>query len=251
GRPFEGGELHRSQASRDLFDATARRIDDAGGDTLEPIHLFCELMEQPTEVIAELFSSAIGQSGTDVRATPILDAFATDLTRQAEQQELEQITGRNAERQAILEVLARPDGGSIFLITDSDSAAQAVVHAVAHGVVARKQGRRMRIVDVTAKVPYGAGGSDTIEQLRMGLNEAGENPGVITVLPTIQAPPQPDNDPWADLVAMVMDRGAPQCICRFTCTSWESWVHLDPAWKKRGRAIWVQEQRPTEVPWEL
>ncbi|MCP4897997.1 MAG: hypothetical protein GY906_13575, partial [bacterium] len=54
GRPFEGGELHRSQASRDLFDATARRIDDAGGDTLEPIHLFSELMEQPTEVIAEL-----------------------------------------------------------------------------------------------------------------------------------------------------------------------------------------------------
>jgi ATP-dependent Clp protease ATP-binding subunit ClpA len=255
GKDFEGGDLHRSPESRRLFDATVRRLDDAGGNTLEPVHLFIEIMEAPSAIIAEVFSSAVGPSGTDVRMTPALDAFAADLTSQARGNDLADVEGRDAECQAVLSDLARPDGGCIFLITDSDPAARAVVQAVAHGAgnsEAPKGVGGIRIMDATALVPYGSNSTDTIDQLREGLREASEASGVVVVLPAIQAPnPEGGSDPWADLVATVVTRGSPRCIGRFTQDAWDLWVDLDPAWKQRGQVVWVQEEAAGDIPWEL
>jgi len=255
GKDFEGGDLHRSQESRRLFDATVERLDDAGGDTLEPIHLFVELMESPSEIIAEVLSSAIGPSRTDVRMTPVLDAFAADLTSQARGDDLADVEGRDSECQAVLSDLARPDGGCIFLVTDSDSAARAVVEAVALGAGSPEAPKGVggyRMMDATAVVPYGADSADAIDRLREGLREAGEASGVIVVLPAIQAQnPEGGSDLWADLVATVVTRGSPRCIGRFTRDAWESWVDFDPAWKQRGQVVWVEEEAAGDIPWEL
>lgn len=254
GREYQGGEIHRSQASRKLFDDAARRVDDAGGDTLEPIHLFNQLMESPSDALARIFGTAAGSTGTDVRTTPILDAFAEDVSEKAREGELRPAEDRTAECKAVLEALGQSGPGLVFLVTDSESAARAVLRGLAHAVLtpdAPRGTRRARILDATRHTPYGPNGASFIGQLKKGLDEAHGLPGLIVVLPDVQEFDKRTPDPWASFLAANSALETPRCITRFSRNSYESWIRQDPAWKQHGRVVWVLEHGADSVPWEL
>lgn len=251
---YDGGQMHRSQASRELFDAAARLADDLGGETLLAKHFLDVLLESPTEPISEALGAA-GMGMPRRSDTPLLDEHGQDLTKMAAEGVLPDAVARNPESKALCQALARKDGKSVLLIGDSDDAAKAVVMAAAKAVASRQAPpalRGRRIVDASTLDPYGPDGNEAVKRLGQLLAEAATAEKVILLVPPLEVPG--DREPgreWVEQLRLVLANRAVQCICRVAPDAFGSHVKRDPEVKRAVHVMWVQEESDAEVPWEL
>jgi ATP-dependent metalloprotease FtsH len=61
GSPHRGGDMHRSPASREVFEAAARLAADAGSETLMALHLLQALLASPSPPMLLVLGEAVGQ----------------------------------------------------------------------------------------------------------------------------------------------------------------------------------------------
>ena len=81
--PFSGGRIHRSSASRQIFDVAGKLAGDAGGETITSDHILEALMIAPTQLIEQVLGGAVGARVEERKDTPLLDRYGKDITKAA------------------------------------------------------------------------------------------------------------------------------------------------------------------------
>ena len=133
----EGGSVHRSEASRSLFNAAIGLAGRSGDEMLRPGHILEALFSSPTKAMVSVFESAGGQASPCLAflKTPMLTKFSYDLTDMAGRGKLSEAAGvRKAEAKALLQRLAQADRKSLLLVCDTQFAGRSVILAAAHAV---------------------------------------------------------------------------------------------------------------------
>jgi len=254
GSPYDGGQMHRSQAARDMCDAAARLADDSGGDTLMARHLFQAILAAATPAINRVLGDAASAKAVKRSKTPLLDECGEDLSRLAADGKLLPVPGRQAECKAVGAALGRRDCSVVLLATESDAAAREVAGAMAHAAAQKDAPAALkgaRIVDVTG-VSAGADTLESLQRLQNVLAEAGSAGNVILFVPGIEAPPDAKKPgDWAGILQAAAVKGSPRCICRIAPEACRRWAQKDPVWKRMAQAIWIREERQNDVPIEL
>jgi ATP-dependent Clp protease ATP-binding subunit ClpA len=88
--------LHRSEASREVFDAATKLVENAGCEALKAQHLLEALLLSPTPVVIKVFGDALRTKTWKPGETPLLERFGRDLTRLAAEGKLP--AGRQSRR---------------------------------------------------------------------------------------------------------------------------------------------------------
>lgn len=255
GVAFDGGQIHRSPASRQLFDSSARLADDAGSDTVTSAHLFAALLASPTPAMTELLGPSPVQKGRPSATTPVLNEFGRDLTRLAAEGELRVTTGRQAECKALLSVLSSKGRKSIILISETAADVCAVLYAAAAAISSKQAPIGLtsrRIIDIGALVGSGQAKADERDRLRAALDEASVSKEVILFGPEIVfAKTNGRLSEWGSILRRRLSEPGVQCVCQVRRTVYEALVKQDPTWRNLAEVIFIHEAKQSEVPLEL
>ena len=256
GSPYDGGPMHRSPPSRQLFDAADRLADDARSDALAARHLLEALLAEPTAAIAKVLGEAAGARPEPARITktPLLDEHGRDLTQLAAAGQLACPPGREAESKSVAHLLAQPNCCCVLLVGCDKDVMESVAATLAHMAIAGtpKGLRAKRIIDVGAVQPQGSNANETTRLLDAVLAEAASVPDVIVLVPPIETVKTPASlDAWPARLKMALARGRIQCLCRVSEHAYQSRMAKDPQWRRIAKAMWVRAERSVELPDEL
>ncbi len=255
GSPYAGGTIHRSAATRALFDAAARLAAGSRSDVVTARHLFEASLTSPSATIQEVLGGAPAASQPEPGRNPELKERWRRLAAMqldgavAVQQE------RHVEGKALLRMLAQATRKHVFLLGENEEAARATVASVAQAI-ARKTAPpgllNCRIIDLAARAGAIEAGSQAEQQLMKALAEAAGAEGLILYLPALKLELDPAAMAGTDspLAARMKTTGA-QWICRIDPQSYASLVQRDKTWKDLAEVMHVHGALPNRLPHEL
>lgn len=255
GRPHDGGQIHRSQASREMFDGAARLAGDEGSEVLAPEHLLQALLLSPSQKVCDVLGDAVMPKGAERVPTPLLDHFGQNLVQAAAEGRLAPAFDRPVECKALLQLLADPRRRSVLLVTDHDEAALSVVTAAARAMSSDATAAGLasrRIVEVAGWKPRTSGAGKCLPDWEQLFAEVTKVQDVILLVPAIEAANNPKQaNPWAELLKKMLLAGPVQCICRVNATAYQRWIRKDRGWKQAAHVMWVHETSDDGIPTEL
>ncbi len=247
--------LHRSQASRRVFDTASRLAEEAGSDTLKVEHLLEALLMSPTPVVEKVFGDALRTKTWKPGETPLLDRYGQDLTEMAAKGELPEVSGRRAESKVLIQALSQGNRCGALLVSDNDGDTRLVVMAAARTIAGPDVPTGLkgnRILDVTGLKPSGTGDAEALDRLGSILAEAARAPQVILWVPALEAPGGDQaGRQWAGLLRATLTEGQVRCICRVSPEAYAQAVKKSAVWKRLAQVIWLHERSDSEIPREL
>lgn len=253
--PFSGGVVHRSVASRQIFDVAGKLADDTGSDAVTAEHILEALMRAPTRLIEQVLGNAVGVKVEERKDTPLLDEYGKDLTKLVAEGRLPPVSNRTAECKAVVEALKQPDRRCVLLISDNDQVVESVVFAVAHAIGKKNFAgdlKDQRIIDVTNFPPIWKWDKNNWEQFRRLIAEGASAENVILFVPPVQNPPGLDvDDEWSGLLKKTLAKTSTQCVCRVEPATYKNCIKKDFGWKQFANVIWIHDEIKDEVPREL
>lgn len=252
--PQSAGPMHRSEASKNIFNAAANSADDANCDTLTAKHLLDEILKAPTPVMAQVLGKAVGPMVVKQAETPLLDAHGQDLTALAAAGELPGFSPRQTEAKALLQALGH--GRSVAVLCDRDEPARAMVLTMAQlmaGGDCPKPMKGKRLVDVSA-VKLTAG-NDGLERWRQLFAEASTSGNVILFVPPLdtlrgKASTGIENN-WLEFLKVALTEQKVRFVCRAATRVYEDALRRDPTWKRLAQVMFVQAEAERAIPNEL
>lgn len=262
--PYQGGEIHRSAASKAAFDGAVALAARAEGGTLTPLCLFAALLQRPTPVISRALG---GPSGfPDGTKLPLLERHGRDLGGEA-------MAGGpgspdvDVQAKAVLGSLAESGGKSVLLVSESDEVVRQLALVVAKSLAggsgpagAALGRRRLVAVDAFAAQPDAVGGPRVperaavldLDRFREILDEVAPCPEILLLLPPIDpASPHPPETEWVSLLQETLVRGRVRFLCRVSPASHALLMRRAPVWKRRTRVVWLHAAARDQVPTEL
>ena len=131
GSPQQGEEVHRSAASRTLFESAAKLAQESDSETVTPLHLLTALVQSPTPAIvrAVLGKAFPTHPPADL---PLLEKHGQDLVKQAAEGKLQVKPGLDAQCKVVLQALQQKDRKCILLVSDSDDVVVELSLRVSH-----------------------------------------------------------------------------------------------------------------------
>ena len=261
--PFKGGRIHRSVASRALFESAAKLAAESGNDTVTPLHLLTSLVQSPTPAIAQVVLSKTPVPPPPAALT-LLEMNGRDLVRQAAEGGIKIEPGVEAQSKAVLQVLHEKDRRSILLVSDSDALRACVAAALAIAIAAKDAPQSLkarRLIDVSGnsllEAPKGMRPSSVeaeaeMERMRQLLAEAASHPEVILLVPAVDTEPkQSHRGQWTALLRETLEKGKVQFICRVAPSLFTEHLRKDAVWKRQTQAVWLNKAAQGSVPREL
>lgn len=255
--PYDGSKMHRSNASRSLFEAAANLAVQEGSETLKAEHLFEAILRSPSPAIVQALGIEIAPRPTGtVRSSPS-EIQAIDLTRMAAKGELADIETRKVESKALMRTLAHMDRPHVFLVHESESVARLVVEAAAAAIAFKHCPKALegkRLLDVSSMVPkHGAPKTpEFISNVKEVISRAALEKDVILYgLPITLHPKRNEPDPLSGLLKESLQGETVKCVFQISPSFYKSWVQKDPTWKKLADAIWIHDETWAEIPTEL
>jgi ATP-dependent Clp protease ATP-binding subunit ClpA len=253
--PFGGGKVHRSAASRKIFDDAARLADDKGSDSFGARHLFDALLALPTPLIIQVCGDLVGVKEGTLGNTPLLDEYSKNLMKLASEGKLPQVAGWNAQCKVLIETLKQSDKGCVLLVSDNDTVVQSVVFAAVHTLMKNPNdvwSKKVRIFDLTSSELCSLSNNQTVEIFTKLFNEAGSLENVILFVPAIiHSSSSKPTDNWPDFLQKVLSKYSFKCICRLDPAAYQKFVKNDLSWKRIANFIWIHDRIQNEVPEEL
>jgi ATP-dependent Clp protease ATP-binding subunit ClpC len=248
--------MHRSPASRELFEAAAKLADDSGSEVFAARHLFQALLASPTPAMAQILAEAPVSPAKPAEhaKTPLLNEHGRDLTQLAASGQLPRPTGRDVECKSLAQVLAQPNCRGVWLVTDSHEVAASVVASLAHMAIGSSGGdlKGKRVIDLTGIALKGRQAKEAVQLLDQLLAEAAPIAEAILFVPTAES--QGSSvlaAPWAELLKAAVSKGKLRFICRVSPATYQERLAKDPQWKRLTKAMWIQGERADELPNEL
>lgn len=146
---YRGGELHRSRASKEVFDRAAQLADAGGDDVLVPAHMLQALCAAPTPVIAALLKAIIPSRQLTLGAS-WLATHGVDVLADAAAPELPSVRQRKGELMAFMQALSSDTFQSVIAVGESPFLPRALLLAILRDPAATDMPKSMRGLCVMA-----------------------------------------------------------------------------------------------------
>ncbi len=253
GIPNKADKMHRSPASRELFDLAARLAEDAGNETLTAMHLLAAIVKSPAPAIAQAFR------GVDVLAaprveTPALNKHGEDLIQKYAQGELSSDFERSAECKAVVQLIARKK--NVFLVSENDRATQATLFALAKLLNSEDKSpavkHRYRLIRPVVQEGYEGAKWETVVKIFDDIfHEAAQCKNVILVCSEENLFTSVDPFPVKSAQSSRLAQPSIQCIVPISPKRYDALIKADRNWKRLAEPVWIREEGKKSVPKEL
>lgn len=249
---YEGGRIHRSQATRIYFEQAALLASEAGCDVLTGRHVLNAILVQPTPAVAKAMADCLARAPIRSK-TPVLDVFVKELRTKKPSGNIGVCGARRAEAIAIVQALAQPHRNCVLLETGSDTLVAEVLTCVAQLMGAKEippSLKGKKLIDVSEIAVAGQNGESNMNRLQSIMKEAADAKNIMLVLPALAPQEHLDNLPeWARLQS-TDSAAACQFIARLA-PGIRRELEKEPVWRKIAHIITLQEKKPDSIPSEL
>lgn len=185
--------------------------------------------------------------------TPVLDKYGKDMTRDAEENKLDPVVGRDKEIERLAQILSRRKKNNPILIGEPGVGKSAIVEGLALRIIQRKVSRvlfdkRVVSLDMAAIVAGTKYRGQFEERIKAIIDEVKKNPDVILFIDEIHtivgAGSATGTMDAANLLKPALARGEIQCIGATTLDEYRKSIEKDGALERRFQKIIVE---PTTV----
>lgn len=203
--------------------------------------------------------SKSGRSTTATRGraeTPVLDKYGKDITRDAEDDKLDPVVGRDVEIERLAQILSRRKKNNPVLIGEPGVGKSAIVEGLAMRIVQRKVARvlldkRVVALDMAAVVAGTKYRGQFEERIKAIVDELKKSPDVILFIDEIHtivgAGSAAGTMDAANLLKPALARGEVQCIGATTLDEYRKSIEKDGALERRFQKVIVEPTTADET----
>ncbi len=188
--------------------------------------------------------------------TPVLDNFGRDITRLAEENELDPIVGRETEIERVSQILSRRKKNNPILIGEPGVGKTAIVEGLALRIINRQVSRvlfnkRIVMLDLAALVAGTKYRGQFEERMKAIMNELEKNRDVILFIDEIHtivgAGGATGSLDASNIFKPALARGELQCIGASTLDEYRQYIEKDGALDRRFQKVLVDPPSPEET----
>ncbi len=196
------------------------------------------------------------KSGTVKSKTPVLDNFGRDITKLAEEGNLDPIVGRENEIERVSQILSRRKKNNPILIGEPGVGKTAIVEGLALRIVQRKVSRvlfdkRLVMLDLAALVAGTKYRGQFEERMKAIMNELEKNRDVILFIDEIHtivgAGGATGSLDASNIFKPALARGELQCIGASTLDEYRQYIEKDGALDRRFQKVLIDPPSPEET----
>lgn len=189
-------------------------------------------------------------------ATPTINKYGKDITRQAANNELDPVVGREREIERIAQILSRRKKNNPVLIGEPGVGKSAIVEGLAQRIVERKVARglldkRIVALDMASVVAGTKYRGQFEERIKAIIDEASKDDDVILFIDEIHTIVGAGNASGsmdaANLLKPALARGEVQCIGATTLDEYRKNIEKDGALERRFQKVIVDASTPEET----
>ena len=194
--------------------------------------------------------------GDNVSATPVIDKYGKDITREAAEGRLDPVVGRETEIERLAQILSRRKKNNPVMIGEPGVGKSAIIEGLARRIVERKVARTLldkRIVslDMAAIVAGTKYRGQFEERLKAVIDEVSHNKDVIMFIDEIHnivgAGNASGSMDAANLLKPALARGEFQCIGATTLDEYRKSIEKDGALERRFQKVLVEPTTPDQT----
>ena len=192
----------------------------------------------------------------DNSATPVIDKYGKDITREAAEGRLDPVVGREVEIERLAQILSRRKKNNPVMIGEPGVGKSAIIEGLAKRIVERKVPRTLldkRIVslDMAAIVAGTKYRGQFEERLKAVIDEVSANKNVIMFIDEIHnivgAGNASGSMDAANLLKPALARGEFQCIGATTLDEYRKSIEKDGALERRFQKVLVEPTTPEQT----
>ena len=192
----------------------------------------------------------------DNSATPVIDKYGKDITREAAEGRLDPVVGRETEIERLAQILSRRKKNNPVMIGEPGVGKSAIIEGLAKRIVERKMARTLldkRIVslDMAAIVAGTKYRGQFEERLKAVIDEVSANKNVIMFIDEIHnivgAGNASGSMDAANLLKPALARGEFQCIGATTLDEYRKSIEKDGALERRFQKVLVEPTTPEQT----
>lgn len=181
--------------------------------------------------------------------TPALDKYGKDLTRQAEENKLDPVIGREKEIERVVQILSRRKKNNPILIGEPGVGKSAIVEGLALRIVAQQVSpvlfnKRIVTLDIASMVAGTTYRGQFEERMKSVITELQKNPEIILFIDEIHTIIGAGNASGsldaANILKPALARGEVQCIGATTINEYRKSVEKDGALERRFQKVTVE-----------
>jgi len=198
-------------------------------------------------------------AGTEAKGeteTPTLDQYGRDVTRAAEQGELDPVIGRNTEIERITQILIRRSKNNPVLIGEPGVGKSAIVEGlaqrIAEGAIPHMlRGKRVYSLDIASMLAGSKYRGEFEERFKNAMAELKKNGNIILFIDEMHTIVGAGGAEGAidasNMIKPSLARGEIQCIGATTLDEYRKYVERDPALERRFQPVQVGEPTKEEA----
>lgn len=211
--------------------------------------------DEPFEEPSKSYSGR-GKSGAAKSKTPVLDNFGRDITKLAEEGNLDPIVGRETEIERVSQILSRRKKNNPILIGEPGVGKTAIVEGLALRIVQRKVSRvlfnkRLVMLDLAALVAGTKYRGQFEERMKAIMNELEKNRDVILFIDEIHtivgAGGATGSLDASNIFKPALARGELQCIGASTLDEYRQYIEKDGALDRRFQKVLIDPPSAEET----
>ncbi len=192
----------------------------------------------------------------DNSATPVIDKYGKDITREAAEGRLDPVVGRETEIERLAQILSRRKKNNPVMIGEPGVGKSAIIEGLARRIVERKVARTLldkRIIslDMAAIVAGTKYRGQFEERLKAVIDEVSQNKNIIMFIDEIHnivgAGNASGSMDAANLLKPALARGEFQCIGATTLDEYRKSIEKDGALERRFQKVLVEPTSPEET----
>src|SRR5690554_891226 len=195
--------------------------------------------------------------GADAKSkTPVLDNFGRDLTKLAENDQLDPIVGREEEIQRVSQILSRRKKNNPLLIGEPGVGKSAIAEGLALKIIQRKVSRvlynkRVVTLDLASLVAGTKYRGQFEERMKAIMNELEKNDDIILFIDELHtivgAGGATGSLDASNMFKPALARGELQCIGATTLDEYRQYIEKDGALVRRFQTVMVEPTTPEET----
>ena len=273
--------LNYTIRSKTVLEMSAREARDLGSDAIDTEHILLALMRERAGVAAhalvkmgvdlnkarEELLRALGRSRKPENApsegngkaeesdTPMLDAYARDLTRAAKNGELDPVIGRAKEIERIVQILSRRTKNNPVRIGEPGVGKSSIVEGLAQKIIDGNipeilRGKRVVSLDLPGMLAGAKYRGEFEERLKNTMAEIRRTGNVILFIDELHtivgAGASEGAIDAANILKPLLARGEMQCVGATTLREYHKYIEKDAALERRFQPVMVGEPTKEE-----
>ena len=273
--------LNYTIRSKTVLEMSAREARDLGSDAIDTEHILLALMRERAGVAAhalvkmgvdlnkarEELLRALGRSRKPENApsegngkaeesdTPMLDAYARDLTRAAKNGELDPVIGRAKEIERIVQILSRRTKNNPVLIGEPGVGKSSIVEGLAQKIIDGNipeilRGKRVVSLDLPGMLAGAKYRGEFEERLKNTMAEIRRTGNVILFIDELHtivgAGASEGAIDAANILKPLLAHGEMQCVGATTLREYHKYIEKDAALERRFQPVMVGEPTKEE-----